>query len=248
VSWSRTSQADRDGAAIKLMTDAGYGPKKPLNIRLAYPTSENRKRLAVAAAMWKKLGVNVELVQTELKVLTANLRQGDFEIGTFAWGAEYNDAREFLYFSQTSAQQNWPRFSNPDYDRLMDEAAVTSGQAKRAQLLEQGEQILLRELPFLPLFFNVSKNLAVPAQLVSALLVTGAELLGEKDARPEREPGLVDKIRRQGPVPASSRRPKWRRLSRRHWTAADTVTISLTAVSGAEISGTAMKLRSDRRL
>jgi ABC-type oligopeptide transport system substrate-binding subunit len=184
VSWSRTSQADRDGAAIKLMTDAGYGPKKPLNIRLAYPTSENRKRLAVAtAAMWKKLGVNVELVQTELKVLTANLRQGDFEIGTFAWGAEYNDAREFLYFSQTSAQQNWPRFSNPDYDRLMDEAAVTSGQAKRAQLLEQGEQILLRELPFLPLFFNVSKNLAVPAQLVSALLVTGAELLGEKDAR-----------------------------------------------------------------
>jgi ABC-type oligopeptide transport system substrate-binding subunit len=43
VSWARMSQADRDGAAIKLMTDAGYGPKKPLNIRLAYPTSENRK-------------------------------------------------------------------------------------------------------------------------------------------------------------------------------------------------------------
>jgi oligopeptide transport system substrate-binding protein len=160
VSWARMSQADRDGAAIKLMTDAGYGPKKPLNIRLNHPTSENRRRIAVAiAAMWKTLGVNVELVQTEIKVNSANLRQGDFEIGTMAWGADYNDAREFLYFSQTSAQQNWARFSNPDYDRLMDEAAVTSDQAKRAQLLEQGEQILLRELPFLPLFFNVSKNL-----------------------------------------------------------------------------------------
>ena len=111
------------------------------------------------ADMWKKLGVNVEIGQTEIKVDAANLRQGDFEIGSFGWAALYNDAREFLYFSQTSAQQNWARFSNPDYDRLMDEGAITSDQAKRAQLLEQGEQILLRELPFLPLFFNVSKNL-----------------------------------------------------------------------------------------
>ena len=67
VSWARMSQAERDGAAIKLMTDAGYGPKKPLNIRLNHPTSENRRRIAVAiAAMWKTLGVYVELVQTEI--------------------------------------------------------------------------------------------------------------------------------------------------------------------------------------
>jgi hypothetical protein len=51
-------------------------------------------------------------------------------------------------------------------------------------------------------------------------------------------------------VPCRLRRAdhEWRRLSRRHWTAADTVTISLTAVSGAEISWIAMKLRSGRRL
>jgi hypothetical protein len=153
-------QADREVAAIKLMSEAGYGPKKPLNIRLAYSTSDNLKRIAVAiAAMWKKLGVNVELVQTEQKVFVAKLRQGDFEIGMRGWGAEYNDAREFLYAWQTSTQQNYGRFSNMDYDRLMDEAAVTSDQRKRAQLLEQAEQVVLRELPFLPLFFNVSKNL-----------------------------------------------------------------------------------------
>jgi oligopeptide transport system substrate-binding protein len=41
----------------------------------------------------------------------------------------------------------------------MDEAAVTSDQAKRAGLLEQAEAILLREMPVLPIYFNVSKNL-----------------------------------------------------------------------------------------
>ena len=160
VSWAGMSQADRDAAAIKLLTEAGYGPKKPLNIRLNHPTSENRHRIAVAiAAMWKKLGVNVEIGQTEIKVDAANLRQGDFEIGSFGWAALYNDAREFLYFSQTSAQQNWARFSNPDYDRLMDEASVTNDPGKRAQLLQQAEQVLLREMPMVPLFFYVSKNL-----------------------------------------------------------------------------------------
>jgi oligopeptide transport system substrate-binding protein len=83
VSWAKMSQADREAAAIKLMSEAGYGSKKPLNVRFAYPTSENRKRIAVAiAAMWKKLGVNVELVNAEFKVHLANLRQGDFEIGS----------------------------------------------------------------------------------------------------------------------------------------------------------------------
>jgi oligopeptide transport system substrate-binding protein len=71
VTWAGMSQADRDAAAIKLMSEAGYGPRKPLNVQFAYATSENRKQIAVAmAAMWKKLGVNVELMNTEQTVLT----------------------------------------------------------------------------------------------------------------------------------------------------------------------------------
>jgi oligopeptide transport system substrate-binding protein len=155
------SQADRDAAAIKLMTEAGYGPRKPLSIKLAYITSENLKRIAVAtAAMWKKLGINVELVNTEGKVHFANLRQGDFEVGIAAWGADYNDAQNFLSLFETATKQrNLSKFSNTDYDRLMTEASVTSDQKKRAQLMQQAETILLREMPVLPLYFAVSKNL-----------------------------------------------------------------------------------------
>jgi oligopeptide transport system substrate-binding protein len=66
VSWAKMSQADRDVAAIKLMNEAGYGPRKPLNVRLTYRTSESIKQIMVAtAAMWKKLGVNVEFLNTE---------------------------------------------------------------------------------------------------------------------------------------------------------------------------------------
>jgi oligopeptide transport system substrate-binding protein len=81
ASWAGMSQADREAAAIKLMTEAGYGPRRPLNVRLAYVTSENNKRIVVAtAAMWKKLGVNVELINTEQRVHYDNLRRKNFEI------------------------------------------------------------------------------------------------------------------------------------------------------------------------
>ncbi len=161
VSWSKMSQADREAAAIKLMSAAGYGPGKPLRFQLAYNTSENHKKIAVAiAAMWKKLGVEVDLVNTEVKVHYANLRQGDFELGRAGWIADYNDAQSYLYLSETSTkQQNYSKFSNPDYDKLMDQASVTSDEAKRARLLGQAEAILLKELPVLPIYFYVSKNL-----------------------------------------------------------------------------------------
>jgi oligopeptide transport system substrate-binding protein len=68
------------------MTEAGYGPKKPLNVRLAYATSENNKRTAVAiAAMWKRLGVNVELVNTELKVHLAGRSRDRASFARHVW-------------------------------------------------------------------------------------------------------------------------------------------------------------------
>jgi oligopeptide transport system substrate-binding protein len=161
VSWAKMTQAAREAAAIKLMTEAGYGPGKPLKFQLAYNTSENHKKIAVAiASMWKKLGVEVDLVNTEAKVHFATMRQGDFEMARVGWIADYNDAQSYLFLSQTSTkQQNYARFSKPDYDKLMDQAAVTSDERKRAQLLEQAETILLKELPVMPIYFYVSKTM-----------------------------------------------------------------------------------------
>jgi oligopeptide transport system substrate-binding protein len=161
VSWAKMNQAAREAAAIKLMTEAGYGPRKPLKFKLAYNTSENHKKIAVAiAAMWKKLGVEVDLVNTEVKVHYANLREGNFELGRAGWIADYNDAQSFLFLSQTSTkQQNYAKFSNPEFDKLMEEAARTIDAQARAQLLAQAETILLKELPVLPIYFYVSKSL-----------------------------------------------------------------------------------------
>jgi oligopeptide transport system substrate-binding protein len=161
VPWRAMSQAAREAAAQKLMSEAGYGPNKPLQFQLSYNTSENHKRIAIAlAAMWKKINVGVELVNSEFKVQLNNMRIGNFQMGRAGWIADYNDAQSYLFLSQTSTkQQNYSRFSNPEYDRLMDEASLAGDARKRAALLEQAEGILLEEMPVIPIYFYVSKNL-----------------------------------------------------------------------------------------
>jgi oligopeptide transport system substrate-binding protein len=161
VPWRTMSQVQREAAALKLMNEAGYGPNKPLQFQLAYNTSENHKRIAIAlAAMWKKINVSVELVNTEFKVHLNNMRIGNFQMGREGWIVDYNDAQGYLFLLQTSTkQQNFARFSNPEYDRLMDEASFTADARKRAGLLEQAEGILLEEMPVLPIYYYVSKSL-----------------------------------------------------------------------------------------
>ncbi len=161
VPWRTMSQTEREAAAQKLISEAGYGRNKPLQFQLAYNTSENHKRIAIAlAAMWKTINVNVELVNSEFKVHLNNMRIGNFQMGRVGWIVDYNDAQGYLFLLQTSTkQQNYSRFSNPEYDRLMDEASLTAGARKRAALLEQAEGILLEELPVIPIYFYVSKNL-----------------------------------------------------------------------------------------
>jgi oligopeptide transport system substrate-binding protein len=161
LAWRTMSQAERDASAQKLLGEAGYGPGKPLRFQLAYNTSENHKRIAIAlAAMWKKINVGVELINTEFKVHLANMRIGNFQMGRAGWIADYSDAQSYLFLAQTSTkQQNYSRFSDPEYDQLMDKASLTGDAGMRAALLEQAEGILLQEMPVIPIYFYVSKNL-----------------------------------------------------------------------------------------
>jgi ABC-type oligopeptide transport system substrate-binding subunit len=50
-----------------------------------------------------------------------------------------------------------PRTSRPRTRSLRPTSEVTGDSSKRAELLEQAEQVLLREMPVLPIYFGVAK-------------------------------------------------------------------------------------------
>ncbi len=147
--------------AKQLLTDAGYGPIKPLKISYSFTSTEDFKRIAVAiAGMWKRIGVETELLNREGRVHFAALKQGDFEAGFVGWSADFNDAATFLYVLQSSSvNSNYSRYRNPAFDDLMARAAQAGEGTARATLLQQAEKLAMGDQPIIPLYTGVTRNL-----------------------------------------------------------------------------------------
>ncbi len=162
--WSKTSLPERQAKARELLKEAGFGPDHPLKFELSYNTSEDHKRIAVAAqAMLKAVGVQANLVNREVKVHYDRLNQNDFEVARAAWVADYNDPQDFLYLLQTTTKvQNYGRYSNARFDQLMDQQAASRDQDERMRLMHEAEKIAVDDDAWISIYYYVSKSLVSP--------------------------------------------------------------------------------------
>lgn len=163
ASWADMDYPAKLEKAKALLAEAGYGPDKPLNIQLRYNTNENHKRIAVAiSAMWKTLGVNVQLHNAETKVHYAELKQGNLEIARAGWLADYNDPINFLQLLISDVGDNYGRWKNTEFDALLREAAKTQDLKARAELLYRAETIAIDNTAAAPIYYYLSRNIVSP--------------------------------------------------------------------------------------
>ena len=165
VSWKDMPKKERIAEAQRLLKEAGYSKANPPKLKLKYNTSENHKKVAIAiAAMWKKaLGVKTELYNSEVKVHYASLKTRDFQAARAAWIADYNDPQNFLNLMEArNPAQNYSDYNNASYNKLMRQAQLESDEAKRNEYMRQAEALAMDELPNIPIYYYVSKNLVHP--------------------------------------------------------------------------------------
>jgi len=158
------SQDERNAMAAELMAEAGHGPDNPLAIELLYNTSDNHKKIAVAiASMWKKIGVETTLTNQEWKVYLESRDQKNYQIARAAWIGDYADPLNFLeLFLSDAGERNDAGYSNPEFDRLLAEAAGTVDPAARMKLLEQAEKIFLDDVALIPIYHYTSQHMISP--------------------------------------------------------------------------------------
>jgi oligopeptide transport system substrate-binding protein len=164
VDWADVPYQERVEQAKALLAEAGFGPDNPLKFTLRYNTSENHKKIAIAiAAMWKQLGVQAELFNTEVKVHYNDLQSHDFQVARAGWVADYNDPENFLTLLRTSTgPMNYGQYSNEEYDRLMAESDAATDSKARNELMREAETLMLADLPLIPIYHYVDKNLVSP--------------------------------------------------------------------------------------
>lgn len=141
--------------AKQLLIEAGYENGEDIKgLEILFNTNENHRKIALAVQqMWKQnLGISVELVNQDWKVYLAREMIGDYSISRAGWIGDYEDPNTFLDLFRPNRGNNKTGWVNKEYDRLIDLANKTMDQDKRYKLLNAAEEIIMDELPILPIY------------------------------------------------------------------------------------------------
>ena len=85
-----------------------------------------------------------------------------FDVSRSAWIGDYLDPTTFLDMWVTDGENNRTGWGHPRYDELIALAAREADLAKRLEHLQAAEALLMEELPILPVYFYVTKNMVNP--------------------------------------------------------------------------------------
>ena len=113
--------------------------------------------------MWKAIGVKATITNQEWKVYLGTRHDKQFQVARAAWIGDYEDPTTFLtLFLSDAGDQNDAGYNNPEYDKLVKGSATETDPAKRMKMLEQAEQIFLKDLPIIPIYHYTTKHMVSP--------------------------------------------------------------------------------------
>lgn len=155
-------------AAKQLLADAGYpnGEGLPTLQLIITNTKENKDKAQILQALWKEnLGVNVDIVTFESKVYWDEHAAGNFDIAFDGWTGDYPDPNTNLSIFNKSRMEKECRWRSEEalrYNDLLEEAATLADNNKRMELFVEMEQILMDEMPVMPVYFRNTMALVKP--------------------------------------------------------------------------------------
>jgi len=163
--------------ARKLLDEAGFrdpdgdGPQmrfpKPIVFRISGSSGAARQYSGVIYNYLKDVGIPVSIETSELNTLFELLRRGQFQMTYGQWVGGNQDPIFYhdLFATseiptETRAARNRGRYSNPELDRILDEAANTYDHAKAAPLYAKAHEIVSRDVPVFPLWYQANMVIA----------------------------------------------------------------------------------------
>jgi oligopeptide transport system substrate-binding protein len=154
-----------DERARELLAEAGF-PKGQGFPRLEILFNSDDQHQAVAELIRKQwqttLGITVTLQNETWASYQDRLRLKNYDIGRQAWIGDYIDPNTYIDMYVTGGENNQTGWSNKRYDELVEQAKTTRDPEARLALLHEAEAILMDEVPIVPIYFYVSRNMVRP--------------------------------------------------------------------------------------
>lgn len=163
--YFQMSMLDREDEAAAIMARKGITKKTPVTVELMYNSDGDHKNTATAIAdMWSHIGVNVTYKVRDGAAHYAYLRdRGKMQVARAGWIGDFSDPQNFLFLLEShNVGFNYAKYENPEYDALMARAAKELDLVKRAGILREAEALVMRDTPFLSIFYYSSFGLVSP--------------------------------------------------------------------------------------
>jgi peptide/nickel transport system substrate-binding protein len=164
-SWAYTTgtkYAYDPAKARQLLQEAGY---KGEEIRLTYASGNQavNQYSQVIQNSLKDVGVTMALDPFESNTVLDNLKKGSFQMNTSIWIGGNQDP---IFYRDLFASSDFPekklngrnraRYSNPEFDKVIDEAVKTVDKTKARELYARAQEIVSNDVPLLPLWYPSS--------------------------------------------------------------------------------------------
>jgi len=178
--------------AKRLLDEAGYpdpdgdGPRPRLTLSLKASNAEQyRLQAAVIQQNLREVGIDLDVRSYEFATLYADVLKGAFQLVTMQWvGVTDPDMLRRVFHSSQIPPVGFNRgyYHNPEVDRLIDAATVSTDEAERLRLYSDAQRLIAQDAPYVSLWYRT--NVAVAqADLEGLHLVPAADFTFLRNVR-----------------------------------------------------------------
>ena len=153
--------------AKALLAEAGYpggrdpatGRRLSLTLDIGRTTQDMRESSELLAAFLDRIGVELKPEYHNWPAFLKKIARRESQMFRIGWVGDYPDAENFLqlfYGRNASPGPNRCNYSNPEFDRLFEEAAAEGDEPKRLALCARMDAILREDCPWI--FLHYPRN------------------------------------------------------------------------------------------
>lgn len=141
--------------AKDLLKEAGYADGKGIP-KITYSTNDAGYHKVVAEYLqkaWGELGIDVDVEVVEWASFTPMRRNGDYMSSRNGWVGDYSDPSNILELFTTDNGNNDGKYSNPEFDAVIEKSRTTTDAAERSAALHEAEDILMDDAACIPVAY-----------------------------------------------------------------------------------------------
>jgi peptide/nickel transport system substrate-binding protein len=144
----------------KMLDQAGYPVRQGIRFHLVMKTSTEETSRLLAAVLQQQLrevGIALDIRTFEFATFFSDVTRGAFELYSLRWigGNEDPDIFEYAFHSAKFPPRGANRsyYSNPEMDKLIEQARSELDQQKRKEIYAEIQRILATDLPYINLWY-----------------------------------------------------------------------------------------------